>query len=725
MATAADHTIEEPLNSVVRLRTDLRITQREFGGLPCYVIEDPLRAKFFRVGVPEFTFVKLLDGTRTVRTAIRDAAGQLRELAFSECQALGICRWLLETQLVETPHATEHRRLTLKADDRGDRLAWLRNPLCVRVPICNPRAAIDFVEPWLAWTLRKPFFAVWLVLCLYAFGATAANWDELASGAVVLLDRRHWWLLFVSWLLLKLLHETYHALVCRKYGGTAAEAGIFLMFFAPVPYVDVTSSWRFASKWPRIAVAAAGMYAELFVAAIAIVVWYNTGNAAMRHVALSVAIMASVGTLVVNANPLLRFDGYFILADWLEIPNLNMHSRRWLGSLAARLLGCSVAPLGLTPRDESVAKLYAVAAMIWRSIVWLTLTTALIAILARVHTIAAVVGAVAILLLAGRGASLQLRRWFMQLPPCSPRRLCAVAALGAIAVVVGAMALLRPATISAPGIVEYHPLLVVRAASPGFVRELCVRDGDDVQAGQKLVVLENRELDVQLRLAEIEVEKSIARCRLLLQAGETAKEQAERSQQEALCKKRDELAAQVYHLTITAPVGGRIVGRNLEGWLDRHVETGAELFRIGDESAKEVMVAIAQDDVELFRSGEAVALRIRLSAAGVPSFMTAGLSIEPRAMTIPPHEALSSRLDGPLAVQVSDDVADDRPAADELLDPCFKASAVLTLEHSRRLRAGQRATVELQTSAQSLGRRLIAQVERWFDRQLSPGQTRQ
>jgi putative peptide zinc metalloprotease protein len=287
------------------------------------------------------------------------------------------------------------------------------------------------------------------------------------------------------------------------------------------------------------------------------------------------------------------------------------------------------------------------------------------------------------------------------------------------------MALLRPATISAPGIVEYNPLLVVRAASPGFVRELCVRGDDDVQAGQKLVVLENREIDVQLRLAEIDVEKSIARCRLLLQAGETAKEQAERSQQEALCKKRDELATQVHHLTITAPVGGRIVGRNLEGWLDRHVETGAEIFRIGDESAKEVMVAIAQDDVELFRSGEAAPLNIRFSAAGVSSFVTTGLSIEPRATTIPPHEALSSRLDGSLSVQVSDDVADDRPAADELLDPCFKASAVLTPEHSRRLRAGQRATVELQTSAQSLGRRLIAQVERWFDRRLSPRLPRQ
>jgi putative peptide zinc metalloprotease protein len=533
-----------------------------------------------------------------------------------------------------------------------------------------------------------------------------------------LLDQRHWWLLVVAWLVLKLLHETCHALVCRKYGGTASEAGIFLMFLAPVPYVDVTSSWRFSSKWPRIAVAAAGMYAELLLAAAAIIVWANTGNAATRHVAASVAFMASLGTLLVNANPLMRFDGYFILADWLEIPNLNMHGRRWLGSLAARLLGCPVAALGLPPRAATIVKVYAVAATVWRAMVWATLTTALVVLLGRFHPIAAVAGASAIVFLAGRGAIVSFRRWFKQLPACSPRRVYAVAAAGTIAIAITIVAILGPATISAPGIVEYRPLVVVRATSPGFVRELCISDGNEVAAGQKLVVLENRELAVQLRLAEIEIEKSTARCRSHLQAGETAMEQAERSQQVALRKKRDELARQVHELVVVAPAGGRIIGRNLDSWVGRYVETGTELFRIGDESAKEIVAAIAQDDVELFQTGDAAALCIRFSAAGVGSLVTPGLSIEPRATTQAPHEALSSRLDGPLAVVVTEEAANDK-TADELLDPCFKASAALSADQSRRLRAGQRATVEFSSSAQSWGRRALAQVERWFDRQLS------
>jgi multidrug efflux pump subunit AcrA (membrane-fusion protein) len=402
-----------------------------------------------------------------------------------------------------------------------------------------------------------------------------------------------------------------------------------------------------------------------------------------------------------------------------------MHGRRWLGSLAARLLDCPVASLGLPPRAMKIVKLYAVAAFVWRFVVWMTLMTALVVLLARVHPIVAVAGATAFALFAGHSATVSLRRWFKQLPPCSPRRLCAVAASGAIALIIGACALLRPATISAPGIVEYQPLAVVRAASPGFVSEMCVRDGDDVRAGQKLVVLENLELNVQLRLAEIEVEKSIARCRSLLQAGETAGEQVERSQQVALCKKRDELARQVRELVVVAPSAGRVVGRNLDGWLGRYVDTGTELFRIGDESAKEVMIAIAQDDVELFQTGDAGPLRVHFSAAGIGSLIATGLSIEPRATTSAPHEALSSRLDGPLAVLVPGDSANSQAAADELLEPCFKASAVFNAEQSRQLRAGQRATVEFQTSQQSRGSRALAQVKGWFDQHLSLRHSRQ
>jgi putative peptide zinc metalloprotease protein len=720
METTCDPSIEEPLNSVLRLRTDLRIERRDLGGEACYVIDDPIRAKIYRVGVPECTFIALLDGTRTIGAAIGESAKCLGELSFSEPEALSICRWLLDSQLVQRVDVAGHQHLTHQVVARPRWWTRLKNPLSIRVPLCNPTACLDRIEPWLAWTLRRPFLLFWFAACTYAIYIVGTSSSDLAAGTSILLDRSHFWLLVASWLCLKLFHETYHAMVCRKYGGSVHEAGIFLLFFAPVPYVDVKSSWRFASKWQRIAVAAAGMYIELLLAAIAIMLWASSTSEAARHVAASVAILGSLGTLIVNANPLMRFDGYFILSDLLEIPNLNAHGRRWLGSLVARILGCRVAPLGLAARQARIVKFYSVAALVWRMMVWLALMIALLLLLGRVHQLLAITIALGVLGGMTYRAGYSVRRFVRSHADISRGRVFAVVGCGLVLAATAAVACFGPATVAAPGVVEYQTLTVVRPATPGFVRELFVHDGETVVAGKPLLRLENQELTVRLRTTELEIEKSIARCRSLRQAGQTAKEQAELAEQTGLRKERDELAAQVESLTVTATASGNVVGRNLEAWLGRYVETGTELLMIGDEDAKEVLVAVPQDDVELFNRRSEGTLTVRFAALGVRALQATEISIEPRATTQPPHEALSSRLDGPLAVRVNDDPLDrGNRAADELLDLCFKAAVPLSPEQSRALFAGQIATVEFRSANESLAKRAANLVWRWLDRAIA------
>jgi putative peptide zinc metalloprotease protein len=714
-----DHAIQEPLNAVLRLRSDLRFARHEFEEEPCYVVEDPFRAKFYRVGIAEHTFISLLDGHRTIRDAIGLAAVRLRELAFTENEALSICRWLLEMQLAESRHAVDHRRLLKKADERRGWLAKLLNPLSIRVPLFNPTAALIAIEPWLAWTLGRRFFIVWLVCGLYAMALAVADWHRLVAGTLVLLDRQHWWMLIAGWLALKLFHETYHGLVCRKYGGTVTEAGICLLFFAPVPYVEVSSSWRFASKWHRIATAAAGMYIELFAAALAIILWANAGDGALKQVALSVAAMASIGTLVVNANPLMRFDGYYILSDLLEVPNLNPHGRRWRDTVVERLLGCTPSPLGLSPRTTKIVIIYTVAAFVWRSLVWCALLLAILVFLGRLHASAAIAGAVLIVGMAGYRTC----RWFARLvgkhPMLSRPRLAVAGCVAANLVMMFCYWLVGPSIIRAPAIVDYHPLVSVRSASPGFIRELRVTDGQSVKAGEVVAVLENRELALELRIAELRVEQSVARCRMLRQAGEVAKEQAEMAEQEGLRKKRKSIAEQIDSLLIRAPAGGRTIGRHLDAWVGQYVATGTELFLIGDERAKELVVALPQDDVELFQRHGAAPVEVRFASQGISPIQTAIETIEPRATSQPPHEALASNIGGPLTVRIVEE-EDNRnaPRTHELLDPCFRASVRLTPQQSKPLRAGQLAWVEFKSDEQSWARRMHTLVERWFDQQL-------
>ena len=715
MPDSADHSVLEPLNAVLRLRPHLKVECRQFDGQTCYVIEDPFRAKFYRVGAAEHAFIRLLDGTRTVQATISAAAARLRQLAFSESEALAICRWLLESQLVENLQAVEHTRLLNKPDERSGLVTMLRSPLAIRLPVFNPTAALSKVQPWLAWTLSRPFFVAWCLVCGYGVGLAILNWRQLVAGAAVLLDRQHWWLLVVSWLVLKLLHETYHALVCRKYGGTVPEAGIFLLFFAPVPYVELTSSWRFPSKWQRIATAAAGIYIELLLAAMALIIWSTTGSNTTRHVALSIAAMASAGTLLVNANPLMRFDGYFILSDLLSIPNMNTYGRRWLVSLVERMLGAPPTPLGLSLRSTRIVMVYAAAAFLWRTIVYITLFLAILVVLGRIHLLLAGAAAIVLVAAAAYRAGGGLYRIIAKQPVISCGRLAFVAGSVIVCAALIAYLLAGPSTIRAPGIVEYKPLVRVRSASPGFVRQLSVEDGDVVSAGEILAVLENRELSVQLWMAKLEIEKSVAECRVLRQAGETAKEQAALAAQISLRKKADELSRQLESLTIRAPASGKIVGRNIATWLGRYVEPGTELFSIGDERSKEIIVALLQDDVDLFLEHGEAPIEVRFAAIGVSSMESTVESIDPRASVTPPHEALSSEVGGPLSVQLVQDAEDrDLPGDYELLDPHFTASVRLTGEQSERLRAGQVATVRFTTGDQTSLRRLQLAFERWY-----------
>ena len=177
-----------------------------------------------------------------------------------------------------------------------------------------------------------------VVVCLGAVGVLYVDWQRFSAGSAGILAPGNWWSLAAAWFVLKLGHEISHAAVCKKYGGTVREMGLIFILFAPVAYVDVTSCWRFSSKWHRIHTAAAGMYAELFLAALAVFGW-SAESAVVQHLLHNVVFMASLTTILFNANPLMRFDGYYLLTDLVDVPNLYSQGTQWVQSVAA---GCSL-----------------------------------------------------------------------------------------------------------------------------------------------------------------------------------------------------------------------------------------------------------------------------------------------------------------------------------------------------------------------------------------------
>jgi putative peptide zinc metalloprotease protein len=721
------HHVLEPSTAALQLRDDLVFTPDVAHEPPHYTIEDPLRGKFYRVGMSEFTLISLLDGRRSVAEAVGLAAQRLGERALAEHEALALCRWLADCQLALPVGVSPIARLD-EAAEKGSRQRLLAavNPLLIRVPVFSPDRLLATLSPWLGWLFSVPMLIVWSGLVLYAMCVVGTDWSRFSSEALVILDRGNWLRLVAAWVLLKVLHESAHGLACKKYGGTVPSAGVALILLAPLAYIDVTSSWRLASKWQRIVTAAAGMYAELLVAAVAAIVWSRTPAGPAHCLAFNVAMTAGITTLLFNGNPLVRFDGYFILSDLLDVPNLYSASQQYvLDWIQKHVLGCRVPVPAWPKRCAWIIKLYAVAALAWRALFFLTLALSLVGLYSYLGVLLA-------LALVGFGWGVPAVQAVRRLAgavsqrPVSRLRMATTAAIVLASAGLVAVLLTRPGRVEAPAVVEYSPLTVIRAATPGFVREVRVASGDAVEPGQVIAVLENEELLTDLAELRLALQQSAVKGRMNSQNGEMAKCQVEAANRQSLEKKIAETRSRVEALTVRSPGRGTVMGKDIATLAGRYLQPGAEIAVVGDETTKQLIVAVPQDDVDVFaaQAGSMGGVYARTIAGdGFPAWLS---KLDPRGGVDLPHPSLAAPRGGPLAVKVDPEARNspDNPhEAYQLLTPMFTGKADLSPEYSSLVHCGQRVTVSFQTASETAAVRWFRSLQRWISRYTSPQPT--
>ena len=550
---APDYRVHDLLQLRPALRSDLIFTPCG-GRIPYYNVEDPLRGKFYRVGLAEYTLISLLDGRRTLEEVLRDTAAVLRSEAFTEMETAAVVRWLHEAQLLDARGATVDAGRSAESE-LASRVAR-HNPLVARIPLVHPQDWFFRLAAICDWLFRPWFVVCWVAIVSAAVISLIAQSERLVAGGreVLYLHRGLW--LGACWLALKLIHETAHGLVCTRYGGSVRQAGVVLVLFVPLAYVDVTSSWRFSSPWQRIAVATAGMYAELLVAAVAALIWSVTSAGALNDVCFNVLFMAGVGTLLFNANPLMRFDGYYIVSDLLGLPNLAGLGRTALADLARRWL------LGQPARFASGTRRAPVRDRLRSGVLVLEPRGiggpdrgCRVAVPRRGHRAGgrcrgALVGCAAGPDLCATVAGRQFLR-------AHGRR--TAMRFGVAMVVAAALFAWLPAPWlqRAPAIVEYASLTILRAQAPGLVRQVFVASGEQVASGRALIELENEQLQQELRDLELALEQSELRLCTLRKREQLAALQAELAENKKLADRRQEKQREAAHLTIVAPCMGR------------------------------------------------------------------------------------------------------------------------------------------------------------------------
>lgn len=695
-----------------QLRRELIFRPQRIAGRSIYLIEDPTRTRFFRLGRREYQLAAAWDGRRSVAEVLQQVSDASAEPPITEEEAFSILQWAARNDLLETP-CTENRspvaatvipQQASPAPPAGSKQRL--NPVMFRLPLGSPDRCLARLYPHLAWLYSKWATGLGLMIVVLGGAALLQNWQRLVDSTQQIFTPGGQASLLCCWIVLKIIHETSHGLVCHRYGGTVREAGLVFILFLPIAYVDVTSSWRLRSRWQRIHIAAAGMQFELYVAGLAALLWSVTDAGPLHQFCANLVVMAGITTLLFNANPLMRFDGYYILTDLLEMPNLAVTGQAWLQAWGRRFfLGLPAIDPNWSCGRPTLTKVYAAAAWCWRVFICVGLIAAAAAMW---HGAGIVLSAMAAALWIGAPTIRLLKSLYRPTGPMAPnRRRFALVAVAAAMTSAGSLYWLPwPGAVRASAVVAYDPLTIVRTEGDGFVDQIFVQSGQYVVAGQVIAELTNDQLRRDLAVQQAKVDISRQRIRSLRGRRALAALEAEKQQLAALNEQLDELRRQVESLTVHAPSDGRIVSRDLESSLGVYLSQGEALLSIGSEEKKRIEFSIPDDQLATFQQYEQGELYVTLSDG--ESFSGQLDRIQPRASREPLDRALCAPFGGDLLVRDMPRAADAVDSATTLqyLKPHFTGRVVVNAEQSLRIKAGQRGHVALTGGRDSLATRI-------------------
>src|SRR5947209_3405820 len=371
------------MNLKARLRGSTQVSRQHYRGERWYVVRDPAGNQYHRLSSAAYRVVGLLDGSRTLAEAWDLVGGQLADDAPTQPEVIQILTQLHAANLLEANITADAGVLLRRHKQLQKRQLQgrLMNVLFPRIPLWDPDRFLKKWLPVMRVFLSKFGAVLWLGVVIAAIAALVPHWNDLKVAGAHAIDAKNnainYVYLFFTFCGIKLIHELGHAFTCRRFGGEVHELGIMFLVFVPAPYVDASSAWALPSKWQRMFVGAGGMVFELFVAAILAFVWIGTYNGAYPLVAqlsYNAMLIASVSTVVFNANPLLRYDGYYMLSDLLEIPNLQQKAKEYALGIIKRHIFRVKSPIPLPPPGQRVLLfIYAIASGIYRVLVGVTI----------------------------------------------------------------------------------------------------------------------------------------------------------------------------------------------------------------------------------------------------------------------------------------------------------------------------------------------------------------
>jgi putative peptide zinc metalloprotease protein len=584
-----------------RLRPSAQISRQFYRGDRWYVVRDPAGNQFHRLSAPAYRFVGLLDGTRTVAEAWDLVGGQLADDAPTQNEVIQILSQLHAANLLES-NVTPDAAVLLRRHKKMVKQQWqgrLMNILFPRIPLWDPDS---FLVRWMP--VVRPFLGkfgalLWLGMIFSAIAALAPEWKQLEAQIPRAIAPGNWPFLWATFCLIKLIHELGHAFSCRRFGGECHELGLMFLVLVPAPYVDASSAWSFPNKWARVFVGAGGMIIELFVASILAWVWVFTAKGSLINgLALNAMLIASFSTIIFNANPLLRYDGYYILSDLLEIPNLRYRSTEYATGLIKRHLFKVKLSQPLPPVGQRIwLVLYAISSSIYRMFVGIMIILMVwnqVPVLGVLMALGGVITWLAVPIV-------KTARYLLIEPELHRKRFRATAwVLGAVAAAVFLVGFV-PSPVGthfqAEAIVEPMHKNVIYTLGPGLVEEVAARDGQLLKQGDVIMKLRDRSLESDIAQTRARIAAAKARKESAFNDPPLARIAAE--EERALNSDLNTLQGKLEELTIKAPLDGVLIAPELKHMAGRYVPAHMEVATVATTGDLRLAAVVDQEDAAL------------------------------------------------------------------------------------------------------------------------------
>ncbi len=713
-----------------RLREGVKPLFRRLRGRTWVLLQDPLTGKFHRLSTPVWEVVSLLDGQRSLdevwAEAVARQAPDSGQAAITQQELVQLMGSLYSNDLLQSqvsPDAQEvferHRRLR-RAELRQ---SWL-NPMSIKLPLLFPDAWFERRATLARRLFSWPALIAWLALVAPAVVLAWQHWSALTENlSDRVLSAGNLALLWLVYPLAKAVHECAHGLAVKVWGGTVREIGVMFIMFTPVPYVDATSSYRFDSNWQRAAVALAGIMAELALGALALYVWLSAQSGVVTALAYNVVLIAGFSTLVVNGNPLMRYDAYYALSDLIEIPNLAQRCNQYWTYLVDRyLLGSPEAhePPG-AQAERGWLLVYGAVSPIYR----FSVAVGMLWFIAGQYFWAGVAMA-----LFGAWSSLVMPLWkawkhVRESASLAPRREWVQRRVLLLIGLVGVLLFAVPVPFHAvhQGVLWLPDEALVRAPANAHVAQALDAKGDVIQTaapgqrmqqGELLLQLDSLSLGSDLAVAAADVAQTEA---LLRQAEveDQAKAQNLRAELAGRRAKWRELGRRWSELRVLAPAAGHWLPHEPTLAVGSYVKRGEVLGYVLDRPAERVRVAVTQEDMDLIaRRGLAAGLQAEVR-------LPFGTRIAARLQR-PPSGGEQQLVSAALGTSGGGDIAVD-PQDSQGTKPLHRVFDLeLTLDHAPQQQGlvfGNRCQVRFDLGQAPLGWQWLLRLRQLFLSQMS------